>query len=174
MKNEGYTTLSDMTGGSGDNQTKPKTSPVIYHTMGRLAILFGIIAGLVVFLTILDSGQSPLFGFGSRQGLDAKQTFVGFGVCLGISLLFVIPGVICIGVGKMIELIQQGTLSDTANLSSKPTNDLDDSPEENEHHPEVEEVADDSIPFQHLVALGEIDDEADETSEKAGDKDKES
>ena len=164
MKNEGFTTLSDMTQGSGDNQTKPKQSHAIYHTIGQITILFGIIAGVVLFVRILDSGQSPVFGLGRKQGLDAIQTFVGFGVSLGVSLIFVIPGVICIGVGKIIELIEQGTMSDIPNLYSKPTNDL----EKNEQNLEEE---DESIPFQYLVALGEIDDE---TSEKNDDKEKES
>ena len=167
MKNEGFTTLSDMTPGSGDNQTNPKPSHVRYHTIGQITILFGIIAGIVLFVTILDSGQSPIFGLGRKQGLDAIQTFVGFGVSLGVSLIFVIPGVICIGVGKIIELIEQGTMSDNPNLSSKPTNDLDHRKEKNEQNQEEE---DESVPFfQYVAASGEIDDE---TSEKDDDKEK--
>lgn len=78
MKNEGHTTLADMTQGSGDNQTKDKRSHVIYRVIGLLAIIFGIIAGFLLFIALLDYAQSASAAFGFRERrLDETQVFWG-------------------------------------------------------------------------------------------------
>lgn len=117
--NEGYTTLSDMRPQSGGNETIPEWLNDRYAVIGWITVIFGILAGLVVFVTLLDTAQTPVLGFGIKQALGGKQVFWGFMVSLGVSLLFIVPGTICIGIGKILEWIEKDTVSDNSNLSSE-------------------------------------------------------
>lgn len=61
-----------------------------FKTIGIVAILYGIVFGLFI---LLDSfPESPLFGFI---------------LALGIVLFFVVPGVICIGISRIINLLEK-------------------------------------------------------------------
>ena len=56
-----------------------------FKTIGIVAILYGIIVGVFIFLGSFH--ESPLFGFV---------------LALGVVLLFVVPGVICIGISRIL------------------------------------------------------------------------
>lgn len=60
----------------------------VFHTIGIIAILYGIIFGVLIFLESFF--ESPLFGFV---------------LALGVVLFFVVPGVICIGISRIINLL---------------------------------------------------------------------
>ena len=60
----------------------------VFKTIGIVAILYGIIVG--VFILLGSFQESPLFGFV---------------LALGVVLLFVVPGVICIGISRIINLL---------------------------------------------------------------------
>lgn len=60
----------------------------VFKTIGIVAILYGIIVGVLIFLESFL--ESPPFGFV---------------LALGVGLLFIVPGVICIGISRIINLL---------------------------------------------------------------------
>ncbi len=61
-----------------------------FKTIGIIAILYGIIFGMFILLNSFP--ESPLFGFV---------------LALGVVLFFVVPGVICIGISRIINLLDK-------------------------------------------------------------------
>ena len=60
----------------------------VFKKTGTVAIVYGIIVGVLIFLESFP--DSPLF------------VFV---LALGVTLFFVVPGVICIGISRIINLL---------------------------------------------------------------------
>lgn len=75
----------------------------VFRKIGIVAILYGIIFGVLIFLGSLQ-GSSPLYSQIDGLGffIDSAIRFV---LALGFALFFVVPGVICIGIARIINLL---------------------------------------------------------------------
>ena len=62
-----------------------------FTTIGIVSILYGIIVGMFILLGTIQ--------------VDAESFFIGLVLTIGVILLFVIPGVICIGISRIINLL---------------------------------------------------------------------
>ncbi len=73
----------------------------VFKTIGIVAILYGIIGGVFILLGSLQE-LLPLYIDSWSFFIDSAIKFV---LALGFSLIFVVPGVICIGISRIINLL---------------------------------------------------------------------
>ncbi len=97
--------------GSNDTLQEHEVSPggdgqpaqgVILKTLGILTIIFGIAIGIYMIVQFSRPAASMLFSESS-----AELTFGEVVIAIGVSLLFVVPGALCIGVGKVLALLEK-------------------------------------------------------------------
>lgn len=70
-----------------------------FRIVGIVAILFGIGVGIYLIYTFVQETQF-------RPGASADEfTFNQILIGVGVALLFVVPGVICIGISRIIDLL---------------------------------------------------------------------
>ena len=86
---------------SGDNGIKGRNSGGIYNIIGKITIIFGIIVGIYL---IVKFSQPVQILFSESV---AELTLGEIAIALGVSILFIVPGTICIGVAKIIELLDK-------------------------------------------------------------------
>ncbi len=67
-----------------------------YYIIGVITIIFGIIVGIYLIVTITDI-----------VGSSGELTFRVFAIALGVSMLFIVPGVLCIGIAQIIKLLDK-------------------------------------------------------------------
>ncbi|RKU21630.1 hypothetical protein C6499_21775 [Candidatus Poribacteria bacterium] len=77
------------------------TPRIVYHMnmIGIITIIFGIFVG--VYLLVQFSQPVQMFFAQS----DGELTFDEVVVAFGAAMIFIVPGVICIGIGKIIKLL---------------------------------------------------------------------
>jgi hypothetical protein len=100
-------TLEDMrpeddsnSNGNGTGYRKAGSSTV-YQLIGIITIIFGVIVGIYLIAAFAEQ-QQMLFST-SKAELTPEEVFVA----VGASLLFIVPGVICIGIGKIIDVLNE-------------------------------------------------------------------
>ena len=70
-----------------------------FKAIGIVAIIFGIGVGIYLIYTFVQETQF-------RPGASAVEfTFNQILIGVGVALLFVVPGVICIGISRIIDLL---------------------------------------------------------------------
>lgn len=92
------TMTTDESSSNGDESSKPGR---VYSAIGVITIIFGIIVG--IYLIVKSSQGVTIFGFES----NGELTLVEVATALGVSMLFIVPGTICVGVAKIIELLDK-------------------------------------------------------------------
>ena len=97
-----FKSIEDFTGRANEISFGNLSNPfAIYRIIGITSIIFGVIIGIYLLITFGQSGPIPLLE------VNTSLTFGEFILALGVTMLFVVPGVICIGVGKIIELLDK-------------------------------------------------------------------
>ncbi len=66
-----------------------------YYIIGIITVIFGFMIGVFMFVNIINE-DIPIF----NSGFLLVVTF-------GLSMLFIVPGTICIGVAKIIKLLDK-------------------------------------------------------------------
>ena len=85
-----------------DGTESKKTAPGrIYHIIGMIATLFGAFIFLYLFVAFAEE-QQMLFST-SKSELTFGEVVIAFGA----AMIFIVPGVICIGIGKIIDLLDK-------------------------------------------------------------------
>ncbi len=88
---------------SMSNDAEKGNAGSVFKTIGIVAILYGIIVGVFILLGSLQESlplYSQIDGWGFL--IDSAIKFV---LALGFALFFVVPGVICIGISRIINLL---------------------------------------------------------------------
>ena len=99
---QSFKSIEDITGKSNEVSIGSLSKPfAIYRIIGITSIIFGIIIGIFLLISSSQSGPIPLID------VNSSLTLSEFVLALGVTLLFVVPGVICIGVGTILELLQK-------------------------------------------------------------------
>ena len=103
VPNEGKQTITDDSDGNGYQTRKPDpwNPGLVYHAIGMITIILGIIVGIYLLVTLYN--QQPALFPSSKSELTFGEVIIA----LGASLIFIVPGVICIGVGKVIDLLDK-------------------------------------------------------------------
>lgn len=97
-----FKSIEDFTGRNNEISPGNLSKPLgFYRIIGITSIIFGIIIGIYSLISFSQSGPIPLLD------VNSSLTLGEFVLALGITLLFVVPGVICVGVGTIIELLQK-------------------------------------------------------------------
>lgn len=88
---------------SMSNDAAKRNHGSVFKTIGIVAILYGIIVGVFILLGSLQESP-PLYSKidGWSFLFDSAIKFV---LALGFALFFVVPGVICIGISRIINLL---------------------------------------------------------------------
>ncbi len=73
------------------NDAEEENTSSVFKIIGIVAILYGIIVGVFILMGTIQ--------------VDAESFFIGFVLTIGVILLFVVPGVICIGISRIINLL---------------------------------------------------------------------
>ena len=99
------------TNGSEGNGMKAEKLQLhrICYVIGTITTLFGALTFLYLFSELLQLKSTPFF---SSMALTPVKFVIAVVTILGVSMLFVAPGVTCIGVGKLIELIEHDRQED--------------------------------------------------------------
>ena len=98
-------TLADMrsendSNGNGTGYRKAG-SGTIYQMIGIITIIFGVIVGIYLFVAFAEQ-QQMLFST-SKSELTFGEVIIAFGA----AMIFIVPGVICIGISKIIDLLDK-------------------------------------------------------------------
>ena len=73
----------------------------VHDLIGKSTIIFGIFVG--VYLLVQSSQPVQMFFAKS----DGELTFGEVVIAFGAAMIFIVPGVICIGIGKIIDLLDK-------------------------------------------------------------------
>lgn len=76
-------------------------SGIVYQLIGIITIIFGTIVGIYLFVAFAEQ-QQMLFST-SKSELTFGEVVIAFGA----AMIFIVPGVICIGIGKIIDLLNK-------------------------------------------------------------------
>lgn len=98
-------TLEDMrsendSNGNGTGYRKAG-SGTVYQLIGIITIIFGAIVGIYLFAAFAQQ-QQMLFST-SKSELTVGEVVIA----LGAAMIFIVPGVICIGISKIIDLLDK-------------------------------------------------------------------
>ena len=72
----------------------------VYQLIGIITIIFGAIVGIYLFVAFAE--KQMLFST-SKAELTPGEVVIAFGA----AMIFIVPGVICIGIGKIIDLLDK-------------------------------------------------------------------
>ncbi len=87
--------------GTEVGELEPYPSNITYHLIGIITIIFGVIVGIYLFVAFAEQ-QQMLFST-SKSELTFGEVVIAFGA----AMIFIVPGVICIGIGKIIGLLNK-------------------------------------------------------------------
>lgn len=73
-------------------------SGTVYQLIGIITIIFGVIVGIYLFVAFAEQ-QQMLF--------STSKSELTFGIAFGAAMIFIVPGVICIGIGEIIHLLNK-------------------------------------------------------------------
>ena len=88
-----------------DEDVATKNNPVgtpsgrIYRLVGTFTIIFGIIAFIFLLIGLSDFMDTPTYRYTSGSESFLSALVISF----SISILFIVPGTICVGVGTIID-----------------------------------------------------------------------
>ena len=85
---------------SEDQQEQSTLPGRIYHMIGIITIIFGIIVGIWMLVEFYN--QQTLFS-ASKSALTFGEVVIAFGA----AMMFIVPGAICIGIGQIIKLLDK-------------------------------------------------------------------
>ncbi len=76
-------------------------SGTVYQIIGIITIIFGVIVGIYLFVAFAEQ-QQMLFST-SKSELTFGEVVIAFGA----AMIFIVPGAICMGIGKIIDLLNK-------------------------------------------------------------------
>ena len=88
-------TLEDMRSETDSNGSR------VYQIIGIITIIFGVIVGIYLFVAFAEQ-QQMLFST-SKSELTFGEAVIAFGA----AMIFIVPGVICIGIDQIIKLLDK-------------------------------------------------------------------
>lgn len=90
------------TDSNGNGTEVEKTAPgTIYYIIGTITILFG--ASIFIYLSVVFADKPQILLTTSMYELTFRDVIIAFGA----AMVFIIPGIICIGIGKIINLLDE-------------------------------------------------------------------